>query len=318
MGLSSIATLCKGKTSNEILQLAVDNQYGTSKTPKNISLAIELYFYALELGNTLATLFLGIIFENGIGVSVDYEKARYYYEFGADDGIAECYTRLGILFLEGTGVKKNYETALDYFYKGRNFGDSENACLWLGYMYENGFGVKQNHLFARKFYAVAAFKGNANAQFQLGYMNEFGVGTKRDLYQARYYYKKALQSSDTKEKTIPRLNEVKRLISDSIYENYRNRKMTIKNYCELNDVSIDEKEIKSFAKITKTNVDEIFNKMYQALNKYKVSQFYISGILQYPDAWFRLYKNPEETIKQFIGYKGHMLSSFLYSYLVTD
>ena len=127
MASESARVLCGGKTSNEILQLAVDNQYGTSETPKNISLAIELYFYALELGDTLATLFLGVIFESGIGVSVDYEKARYYYELGADDGVAECYTRLGILFLEGTGVNKNYKTALDYFYKGRDFGDKENA-----------------------------------------------------------------------------------------------------------------------------------------------------------------------------------------------
>lgn len=318
MKINNIDDICKDKNPDEILQLAVDYQYGTCETHRDLGLSVKLYFEALKKGNQLATLFLGLIFEQGIGVSVDYDKARYYFELGANNEIAECYTRLGILYLDGNGVQQNYKTALKHFYKGRDFGDKENACLWLGYMYENGFGVKQNSLFARKFYEVAAFSGNAYAQFQLGYMNEFGICTKIDLYQARYYYKKALQSSDTREKTIPRLNEVERLISDSIYEKYKNRKMTIKKYCELNDVSIDEKEIKGFAETTKTNVDEIFNKMYQALNKHKVSQFYINGILQDPDAWFRLYKNPEETVKQFICYKGHMLCSFLYKYLVSD
>ena len=318
MNLDAIEKLCKNKTPSEILQLAVDYQYGTCEITKNVETAAKLYLKAYKSGNMLATLFLGLIFEQGIGVSVDFDKARYYYELGINNDITQCYTRLGIMYLEGEGVKQDYKKALDYFNKGKDLGDSSEACLWLGYMYENGLGVKQNNKFAIKFYEVAAFGGNVNAQFQLGYMFEFGICTKTDLYQARYYYKKSLQSSETREKTIPRLNAVEKIIADNIYEKYKDREITIKEYCELHDKSIGEKEIKDFVEITKTNADEVFNKMYQALNKYKISQFYIEGILRDVDAWFRLYKNPEETIRKFTTIQGDVLSSFLYKYLVSD
>lgn len=315
MIVSDIDTICKNKSSDEILQLAVDYQYGTRETPKNVRIASELYLKAYNLGNLTAVIFLGMMFEQGIGVQVDYEKARHYFEIGVSNDFGECYTRLGILYLEGNGVKQDYKIALDYFYKGRGAGDVAEACLWLAYMYEHGFGVKQSNRFAIKFYEASAYAGNAYAQFQLGYMNEFGICTKINLNQARYYYRKALETNETREKAVERLNEVEKNIADKVYEEYKTRLISINEYCKLLGVSINEKEVNKFGEITKTNTDEVFNRMYQALNKYKVSQHYIQRILQDTDAWFSLYQNPEEMIKHFIGYKGKILSSFLYSYL---
>ena len=206
--IKDIPDYIKGKNSDEILQSAVDYEYGTEKTRKNQRIANELYLRAYKLGNKAATIFLGMIFEQGKDVAIDYEKAFKYYQEGVDNNIQECYARLGILYLEGRGTQQNYKKALEYFYKGRELGDVYYCCLWLGYMYENGLGVKQNNLLALKLYQASAFKGNPFAQFQVGYMYEFGICTKVDLVQAKYYYKLALNSVDTKEKALERLKEI--------------------------------------------------------------------------------------------------------------
>lgn len=200
----------KGKSSDEVLQLAVDFEYGAEKTCKNQRIANELYLRAYKLGNFAATIFLGMIFEHGKDVAINYEKAFKYYQEGVNNDIEECYARLGILYLEGHGVEQNYQKALDCFYKGRELGDVYYCCLWLGYMHENGLGVKQNKLLALKLYQASAFKGNAFAQFQVGYMYEFGICTKVDLAQAKYYYKLAVESIATKEKALERLQEIER------------------------------------------------------------------------------------------------------------
>ncbi len=212
--VKDISDYIKGKDSYEILNLAVEFEYGTEKIRKNQRIANELYLRAYKLGNKTATIFLGMIFEQGKDVAIDYEKAFKYYQEGVNNDIEECYERLGILYLEGHGVEQNYEKALAYFYKGRELGDVYGCCLWLGYMHENGLGVKQNNLLALKLYQASAFKGNFWAQFQLGYMYEFGVCTKVDLVQAKYYYKLALKSVETKEKALERLKEIERQLKE--------------------------------------------------------------------------------------------------------
>ena len=204
----AINELIKGKSPQEILELAVDYEHGNTSICKNQKIANELYLIAYKKGNLTASIFLGQIFELGKGVAVDYEKALYYYEQGANNQIIECYSRLGILYLKGLGVRQDYLKALKWFYQGRDAGDIYTACLWLGYMYENGLGVKQSDLMAIKCYQASAFNGNPYAQFQVGLMYEVGIGTKIDLKQAKYYYLLSSKSPETKEKSKQRLKEI--------------------------------------------------------------------------------------------------------------
>ena len=71
------------------------------------------------------------------------------------------------------------------------------AQNWLGFMYEYGYGVKQDYGEALKWYRLSAEQGNDVAQFNLGVMYEYGRGVAKDLQEARKWYEKAAAQGDT-------------------------------------------------------------------------------------------------------------------------
>ncbi|MEG9430220.1 MAG: hypothetical protein VZQ61_04775 [Christensenellaceae bacterium] len=93
--------------------------------------------------------------------------------------------------------------------------------------------------------------------------------------------------------------------------------MTIKDYCKINDVHIDEKELEYFEKATKVDANQAFDKIRNALIKYNVDDTITRLILTDTDTWCYLYKNPEETIKKFIK-NGKVDGGSLYACATVD
>ena len=60
---------------------------------------------------------LGYIYNQGIGVDIDYEKARIWYEKAAILGCSDAQCNLGYLYQEGLGIEKNYEEAIKWYEK---------------------------------------------------------------------------------------------------------------------------------------------------------------------------------------------------------
>ena len=63
-------------------------------------------------------------------------------------------------------------------------------------MYENGYGVLENHKTAVKWYILSAEQGNVFAQDNLGSMYENGHGILKDYEQAYMWYTIAASSGD--------------------------------------------------------------------------------------------------------------------------
>ena len=62
-----------------------------------------------------AQYYLGVIYENGLGIKKDYKKAaRYYWEASQSD-IPEAQIKLGKMYQDGRGVKRNYNGALKWY-----------------------------------------------------------------------------------------------------------------------------------------------------------------------------------------------------------
>ena len=74
--------------------------------------------------------------------------------------------------------KRDYATALHLWHRLAELGHAE-AQLWLGSMYQNGYGVPQNDAAAVAWYRKAADKGNRAAQSML----ELLFITNRTTYQ---------------------------------------------------------------------------------------------------------------------------------------
>ena len=65
----------------------------------------------------------------------------------------------------------------------------------LGFMYNNGFGVKKDFNVAIKWYQLAAEQGYSVAQFNLGGMYAAGRGVPRDDAKAAEWHRKAARSA---------------------------------------------------------------------------------------------------------------------------
>jgi TPR repeat protein len=70
------------------------------------------------------------------------------------------------------------------------------AQTYLGFMYENGFGVPQDYVEAAKWLRLAADQGAPTAQFLLGQLYDRGLGVKRDFVEAEVWLELAAANAE--------------------------------------------------------------------------------------------------------------------------
>ncbi len=97
---------------------------------------------------------------------------------------------LGWVYQNGYGVEKNYSVAFDCYKKAADQNDA-TAQNNLGYMYEHGLGVAENTTLAIEWYMKSANQGYAEAQYNIGYIYEIGKGVAENMQLAIEWYQKA-------------------------------------------------------------------------------------------------------------------------------
>jgi len=142
---------------------------------------------------------LGVLYENGWGVTQDYQQARVWFEKAVRTGdaavnkgrvllslngfgvswshrwgekcdtaaSAEAAHNLGGLYLNGRGVERDYKQASVWYEKAAAAGDSE-AMNEMGRFYANGWGVAQDYTQASDWYAKGIAAGNIDAMYNMG------------------------------------------------------------------------------------------------------------------------------------------------------
>jgi uncharacterized protein len=73
------------------------------------------YGAAMRLLRAKAQYRIGVIYEEGRGVPVNYTEALGWLLQAADQGNAEAQNRIGFLYFYGRGVSKNYVSAHMWF-----------------------------------------------------------------------------------------------------------------------------------------------------------------------------------------------------------
>jgi len=153
-----------------------------------------------ERGDANAQFNLGLIYENGRGVNVDYVQALHWYERAAGHGHVNAQNNLGGLYYRGQGAQQDYEQAL-YWYRKAAAGGSASAQFNLGFMYGAGHGVAQSDELAVHWYQRAADGGNAQAQRMLSRLYAIGCGVAQDAQLSAMWYRKAAQSGMAESQT---------------------------------------------------------------------------------------------------------------------
>lgn len=110
-------------------------------------------------------------------------------------GTAQQYYNAGMKILEGeAGSEPDYKKAFMCFTRAANMEYSP-AIYQLGYMFDEGLGVSQNHTSAAIWYQKA--QRNTKALTRLGEMYAEGIGVERDYQKAAEYYHEAAYEGDT-------------------------------------------------------------------------------------------------------------------------
>jgi TPR repeat protein len=114
----------------------------------------------------------------------DYAEALRYFQRGAEAGDTRAQTNLGYLFDQGLGVKQDYATALTWY---RQAAEAGNALAQnnLADLILRGEGVAQSDSEAFRWFEKSASQGHTGARIKLGYLYANGRGTQKDL-QAAY------------------------------------------------------------------------------------------------------------------------------------
>ncbi len=153
---------------------------------KDYQKAHQLLTQAAEHGDAQAQYDVGVMHQEGWGVTVDLRIARSWYKRAAHQGHASALFCIGRIYFEGLGVARDQTRARRYLKKSADQGNAQAQNL-LGTCYECGIGGESDLSRARKQYKKAASQGIAEAQYNLGCMYYFGHGGVRDYAKTCLY-----------------------------------------------------------------------------------------------------------------------------------
>ena len=117
---------------------------------------------AAKAGLAPAQLTLGGIYENGLGVPKDLQRARVYYLAAASRGNARAMHNLAVLHAQGVDGKADHTAAAVWFRKAALHGVTDSQFN-LAVLYEHGTGVELSLAEAYKWFALAAHQGDSGA-----------------------------------------------------------------------------------------------------------------------------------------------------------
>ena len=109
----------------------------------NIPLAYKEFRSAAEKGHADSQFNLGLMYEQGIGVSKDEKEAIVWYRKSAEQGNVFAQYNLAVLYENGRGTEVDFTQANEWYRKASAQGDPL-AIGNLGMLYLRGQGVKEN------------------------------------------------------------------------------------------------------------------------------------------------------------------------------
>ncbi len=85
--------------------------------------ALNVWMDEAGAGDPQAQLYVGEIYEKGLGVAPDYDLAAVWYKKAAEQGLAPAQVNLGNLYEKGLGVPKDPDTALAWYRRASGLPD---------------------------------------------------------------------------------------------------------------------------------------------------------------------------------------------------
>lgn len=123
----------------------------------------------------------------------DYQTALKEFRKTPNDPLAMAW--IGYMYQEGFGLQKNEKTAFSWLERAANAGDPWGASRLSDY-YAQGIATKQDLLTAFKWKNIAVERGQTTALCELGRMYRYGKGVEKDSVKAIELYNKGVDAED--------------------------------------------------------------------------------------------------------------------------
>jgi TPR repeat protein len=155
--------------------------------------AYKLIKLAADQDLPIAVYVLGQMYDIGIHVAQNRKRAIEYYRKASDLGSPEALHDLGWSYLEGKGVRKNIAEGIRFITLAAESYDYAPAQHSLGVFFHDGKFARRNYKIAQKWFTKAANQSHYQAMLDLGWMYDQGLGMKSNPEQAAQLYMKILQ-----------------------------------------------------------------------------------------------------------------------------
>lgn len=155
---------------------------------KTSDIAKALLKEAYELGSPYAADYLACIMLNELkeGKDVNKNELLIYIKFGVENELKESIFKYGYIYEKGIGIEQNYEKAY-YYYTLASETKYIKAMIKLGDWYKIGIFLNRNIDLAIKWYEKAAKEDDIEAIEKLIDIYERGIGGRRSDIKAIYY-----------------------------------------------------------------------------------------------------------------------------------
>jgi TPR repeat protein len=142
-----------------------------------------------------ASFALAQIYDRGIDVPVDHQRAAHFYQIATNDPghSTVARQRLGEMVEFGIGIPKDYGKAMALYQGAVSIRRSQWTEFAIGRMYAQGKGVPQNYAKAAEWFLTAADGGAGygglvpDAECALAIMYWTGLGTPRDQGRSMFF-----------------------------------------------------------------------------------------------------------------------------------
>ena len=181
--------------------------------------AMRAWYDLAAAGDPQAQHNIGYLYEEGLGVTQQYDAAMDWYRRAADGGLAEAEHNLGMMYVEGRGAAKSWAQGLIYFRKAADKGLTESRYM-IALSYFEGEGQIQNRRLAFEGFRETAIEGYADSQYMLSFMLLDGTDVKRRSAQAYVWAALALiqgqqQAQEIRDAAAMRIDETE--TSDAMF-----------------------------------------------------------------------------------------------------
>ena len=197
---------------NKDAQIQLGIIYLEEKDGCKISECIRLFNNAIERSDALNNL--GYIYQNGIGIEKDLEKAANYYKQSAEKGNSCGMYNYGLALQYGLGVEKNPILAVEYYKKSAELNNPDGIYKY-GYILGNGIDgceeIEIDHKKSVEYLKKAVEFENppAKALSAYGYLLQNGIGdVTKNVNEAIKYYKRAIEKDKTDELALKQIKEL--------------------------------------------------------------------------------------------------------------